>query len=220
MSVFTACTSLSDDYTNPGDKLGGGQAVSESASSYDTTSITERVDSADITVIENGDDVSYEGENYFAVDLTALSSDYEITESGNYVFTGTTVYRIVLSAKGIDVHLFLENASFDSIFSDGKPSSTIITLIGSNTATGLIADSDDDAKGTIYLKNDAVINGSGSLSATSTTKNALHCTGALKITGATLSLDSYKYAVRGNVRNHILFFNLKVYQTRVNMQIF
>lgn len=118
-------------------------------------------------MIENGDDVSYEGENYFAVDLTALSSDYEITESGNYVFTGTTVYRIVLSAKGIDVHLFLENASFDSIFSDGKPSSTIITLIGSNTATGLIADSDDDAKGTIYLKNDAVINGGSNIKVTS-----------------------------------------------------
>lgn len=51
MCVFTACTSLSDDYTNPGDKLGGGQVVSESASSYDTTSITERGLSATSEII-------------------------------------------------------------------------------------------------------------------------------------------------------------------------
>lgn len=196
--TFTACSSLNDDYANPGDKLGGGQVVSESASSYDTSAINERVDSADITVIENGDDVSYEGEDYIAVNLSALSSDYNVTESGNYVFTGTTTYRIVLSAKGIDVHLFLENATFDSIFSDGKPSSTIITLTGNNTATGLLSDSDENSKGTIYVKNDAVINGDGSLAVTSAQKNAVHCTGALKIVGATLSLNAYKHAVRGN----------------------
>lgn len=196
--TFTACSTLSDDYENPGDSLGGGKVVEETADSYDDTSISERVESADTVVIENGDDSSYEGEEYTLVDLSSLTSDYLIEQSGNYVFEGTTAYRIVLSTKGIDAHIFLENATFDSIFSDGKPSSTVITLTGENVATGLVSDGDDDAKGTLYIKNDAVINGDGSISVTSATKNALHGTGALGIYGATVSVNAYKHGVRGN----------------------
>ncbi len=126
----TACSSVSDDYENPGDKLGGGQVVTGTANSYDSSAISDRVESADTTVIGNGDVVTYDKETCTAVNLSSLSGDYLVIQSGDYVFTGSTTYSIILSTKGIDVHLFFENATFDSIFSDGKPSSTVITLTG------------------------------------------------------------------------------------------
>ncbi|MBO4554403.1 MAG: carbohydrate-binding domain-containing protein [Clostridia bacterium] len=190
----------------PGQQGGmpGGQGGSNVAASNITTTgadkseVLAQIEAFDFEV--DFDDVTdHSTLDVTTVNLDELTSDYEISASGNYVFTGTTTFRIVLAKKNIDVHIWLENATLDSIYSDKKPNSTVITLVGENTLTGVMATADEDAKGTLYVKNDLLINGNGSLSVTSgEDTNGVHCTGRLVIEDATLTVNSGKHGLRGN----------------------
>ena len=190
----------------PGQQGGmpGGQGGSNvTASNITTTGVDKsellsQISAYDYSV-EFDETTDYAGLDVTEVNLDELTSDYEISASGNYVFTGTTTFRIVLAKKNIDVHIWLENATLDSIYSDKKPNSTVITLVGENTLTGVMATADEDAKGTLYVKNDLLINGNGSLSVTSgDDTNGVHSTGKLVVENATLTVNSGKHGLRGN----------------------
>ena len=184
----------------PGGMQGGSNATADSITTtgVDTTDIEAQIAAYDFD-LEFDDVTDYSGLSVTVVNLSELTADYEITASGNYVFTGTTTYRIVLAKKNIEVHIWLENATLDSIFADKKPTSTVITLVGENTLTGVLSNANDDAKGTLYVKNDLLINGNGSLNiASGTDKNGVHCTGKLVVEDATLTVNAGKHGVRGN----------------------
>ena len=185
----------------PGQGFQGGSNASASnvtTSAVDTSALEAAIAAFDFDV--DFDDVtSYEGLSIVEVNLSTLEADYEIKASGNYVFTGSTEYSIVLAKKDITVHIWLENATLDSVFADKKPTSTVITLVGENTLTGVSASANDSAKGTLYVKNDLLINGNGSLTvASGDDKNGVHCTGKLVIEDATLVVNSGKHGIRGN----------------------
>lgn len=187
-----------EDFTNPGDYLGGGGEVEIDEKEYDTEEIEEQKESYIIEVFDNEDETEVPDE-IKNVDLSELSEDYKIEKSGSYYFTGSTTYKIVLGKKEIEIHLYFDNATLDSIFADKKPTSTIITLIGNNTLTGVESDTNEDSKGTLYVKNDLVINGSGSLNISSGDgKNGIHATGTLKIIDAAIIINAGKHGVRGN----------------------
>ncbi|MBQ3754585.1 MAG: carbohydrate-binding domain-containing protein, partial [Clostridia bacterium] len=188
----------------PGGQQGGFQNGSNASASTVTTS---GVDTSELEAaiaafdfdVDFDDVTSYERLSVVEVNLSTLEADYEIKASGNYVFTGTTEYRIVLAKKDITVHIWLEDATLDSVFADKKPTSTVITLVGENTLTGVSASADENAKGTLYVKNDLLINGNGSLLvASGDDKNGVHCTGKLVIEDATLVVNSGKHGIRGN----------------------
>ena len=184
----------------PGGQQGGNNASASTVttSAKDTSALEAEIKDFDYT-LELEDVTSYEGLEVVKVDLASLAEDYVITESGNYVFTGETEYRIVLGAKNIEVHIWLENAKLDSIFSDKKHASTVITLVGEHEMTGLLSDADDDAKGTLYVKNDLLINGNGQLTISSGDgKNGVHVTGKLEVKDATLTIVAGKHGIRGN----------------------
>ena len=182
----------------------GGQGGSNSTAATvttegaDTSAIEAQIAAYDFD-LEFDDVTDYTELEVTRVNLDELTEDYVITASGNYVFEGTTEYRVVLGAKNIEVHIWLEDATLDSIFADKKPTSTVITLVGENTLTGVLSDANDDAKGTLYVKNDLLINGNGSLNiASGEDKNGIHCTGKLVIEDATISVNAGKHGVRGN----------------------
>lgn len=187
----------------PGDNFGDG-GISSSVdidyddTLYDASAITAKASALSTTVADDENVTDYTGSEYTEIKLDDLDGDYSITKSGNYVFSGTTTYRIVLAKKDISLHLWFSNATADSVFSDKKPASTVITLVGNNALTGVLADVFDDAKGTLNVKNDLVLNGSGTLTVASAEKNAVHCTGKLKITDITLEINAGKHGIRGN----------------------
>lgn len=225
--VFVSCDQSSTDTTDTGAQSGnvlptppdggtppdgqGGQqggfpgqggsnvtAANITTTGADKSEVLEAIAAYDYEV-EFDDVTDYAGLEVVNVNLDELTEDYEIDASGNYVFTGTTTFRIVLAKKNIDVHIWLENATLDSIFADKKPASTVITLVGDNTLTGTAATANEDAKGTLYVKNDTLINGNGSISITSgDDTNGIHCTGRLVIEDATITVNSGKHGVRGN----------------------
>lgn len=196
---LVACNS-EDSFTNPGDSLGGGGTVSDedTPTETDTSSLETQIAALDTTITTEEQVTSADGLTTTTVNLSELTTDYTITAAGNYVFSGTTTHRIVLGVKGAELHIFLNNATFDSIYSDKKPTSTIITLNGTNVLTGLLSDTNDDAKGTLYVKNALTINGSGTIKVTSASKNAIHCTGILKLVDTTVTAVAQNHGIRGN----------------------
>lgn len=179
---------------------GGSNATASSITTtgIDTSEIEAQIAAYDFE-LEFDDVTDYSALEVTTVNLDELADDYVISESGNYVFTGTTEYRIVLEAKNIEVHIWLENATLDSILANKKPTSTVITLVGENEMTGTLSDADDNSKGTLYVKNDLLINGNGSLTVSSgEDKNGVHVTGKLEVKDATLNITAGKHGIRGN----------------------
>src|SRR5574344_1339567 len=129
---------------------------------------TEATSAVTIDYDENDDDIDFSNYEETLVDLNNLNINYTITTGGIYHFTGSFTNEIIVNASA-NVKIILDNVT---IVSNNGPciyvknaKNTVINLIGNNTLTdstnynGL----DDEAKATIFSKDDLIFEGNGTL---------------------------------------------------------
>ena len=172
--LFAGCTPTGNNgFVNPGDSLGGGGIVENIPDATDSESMENANQTAGET--EKGEAVP-EG----AIPLTQTG---KITESGDYLVTGSLEGKI--SVKAEHVTLFLNGAALSS--ADDKVITSdydlTLTLLGENSAETSAASTN-----AISCDGDLVINGSGSLTVKST-KNAIKAN-TISATEATLDIQS------------------------------
>lgn len=130
-----------------------------------------------------------------------------ITSSGTYVLSGKFTGQIYIDAKdSAVVHLVLNGVEINSesgpaiYAADGKK--VILTLAEStentlsDTSNYTFADGEDEPDATLFIKNDLVINGSGTLKVNANYKTAIKTKDTLAIISGNFDLTSVDNAVR------------------------
>lgn len=158
--------------------------------------------SSSTIIILNGSEAEIEGSgaNY-------SDGKVNITSSGTYVLSGKFTGQIYIDAgDSAVVHLVLNGVEINSesgpaiYAADGKK--VILTLaestenILSDTSNYTFADGEDEPDATLFIKNDLVINGSGTLKVNANYKTAIKTKDTLAIISGNFDLTSVDNAVR------------------------
>ena len=158
--------------------------------------------SSSTIIILNGSEAEIEGSgaNY-------SDGKVNITSSGTYVLSGKFTGQVYIDAKdSAVVHLILNGVEINSesgpaiYAADGKK--VILTLaestenILSDTSNYTFADGEDEPDATLFIKNDLVINGSGTLKVNANYKTAIKTKDTLAIISGNFDLTSVDNAVR------------------------
>lgn len=134
-----------------------------------------------------------------------VSNQCEITSSGNYYFSSSITNAITIAKNAGNVHIWLDNANItaedDSAISAAKGAYVIITLTGTNSLTTSLR-SKNKSKHAVSCKENLTINGSGTLTITST-KSAISCDKAFIGLGGTLVVTAEKHAITADT----VYFN-------------
>ena len=173
------------------------------SSMYSEEDLNTSWDKSSSTIITlNGSEAEIEGSgaNY-------SDGKVNITSSGTYVLSGKFTGQIYIDAKdSAVVHLVLNRVEINSesgpaiYAADGKK--VILTLAESteNTLSGTsnytFADGEDEPDATLFIKNDLVINGSGTLKVNANYKTAIKTKDTLAIISGNFDLTSVDNAVR------------------------
>ncbi len=173
------------------------------SSIYSEEDLNTSWDKSSSTIITlNGSEAKVEGSgaNY-------SDGKVNITSSGTYVLSGKFTGQIYIDAKdSAVVHLVLNGVEINSesgpaIYADdGKK--VILTLAEStentlsDTSNYTFADGEDEPDATLFIKNDLVINGSGTLKVNANYKTAIKTKDTLAIISGNFDLTSVDNAVR------------------------
>lgn len=134
-----------------------------------------------------------------------VSNQCEITSSGNYYFSGSITNAITIAKNAGNVHIWLDSANItaedDSAISAAKGAYVIITLTGTNSLTTALG-SKNKSKHAVSCKENLTINGSGTLTITST-KSAISCDKAFIGLGGTVVVTAEKHAITADT----VYFN-------------
>ena len=173
------------------------------SSIYSEEDLNTSWDKSSSTIITlNGSEAKIEGSgaNY-------SDGKVNITSSGTYVLSGKFTGQVYIDAKdSAVVHLVLNGVEINSesgsaiYAADGKK--VILTLAESteNTLSDIsnytFADGEDEPDATLFIKNDLVINGSGTLKVNANYKTAIKTKDTLAIISGNFDLTSVDNAVR------------------------
>ncbi len=177
-------------FVNPGDNLGGG-GVGTIPSQVDSLT-ADGVTVSDLSDLSQN--VSYEG----ATAIEGSEDTLTITEAGNYVLKGEFKNGVVVNvANGETTHLFLDGAVISNqngiaLSNVNKKSDLIVTLVSGSENT--VSNAGDDANA-IHVKGNLYINGTGSLSVTSESKNAIKVSKSLVIVDAQITVESQNHGI-------------------------
>jgi hypothetical protein len=176
---------VSEGFVNPGDSLGGG-----GESTYTPEVTYSEIENK---AIERAGTIASGGE--VPSDAKVVSESGKISKAGNYVISGTLEGKINVTAE--NVHLYLNNATLtnEKKVIESKYD-LIITLIGENSVTNTNA----DGSNAIDCDKDLVINGTGSLSVTST-KNGIKGN-SISITEATIVINAQKDGLNAEISDY------------------
>ncbi len=178
------------DFSNNGDNLGGGG----------TGTIPDQVDDVSTDEFTFSDlselcaDIDYSS----ATVLTGSETAVEIAEAGSYVLSGNFEGGIVISVGNKEsVHLFLNGANISNsdgiaISNTNKKSSLTITLV--EGTENVVSNAGEDVNA-IHVKGELSINGSGKLTVTSQSKNAIKVSKGLVIVDATVVIESTNHGI-------------------------
>ena len=179
-----------EQFSNPGDSLGGGGTGEVAVSAEDQTGgIKEELSDRDFSEL---------AENTSYADATFVSPTEEVvtlTKSGTYRFLGE-YGGIALGADNLKLHLILNGATITSdagVALDGsafKKAEVVVTLIESNSITS--TSEEDNA---VHIKGSLSFNGSGSLAVTSRGKHAVKVTKAFTAVNCSLSLAAASHGI-------------------------
>jgi len=184
----------------------------EDTSTQVTSTITVELSSNDLdatyedssveTVTFNGTSIDANGAN-----LSVNGSVLTISGAGDYLISGTLDDgQIVIAADKEDiVHIFFDGVNLSS--EDGSPfvllnaDKVVLTLVEGSTNTitdgsTYSATGDEDPDAALFAKDDLTINGTGSLSITSS-EIGIHSSNSLIILDATVTVDSDKDGLKG-----------------------
>ena len=129
-----------------------------------------------------------------ALPATYTTGTYTITAAGDYYFSGDLTGVIEVKKNAGAVHIYLDGVTYSaegkSVISSKSGSYVTVTLIGTNA----LSNSGDTAKHVIDSKETLVINGSGTLTITST-KSAIACDATFYGLGGTVNVTAAKHAV-------------------------
>ena len=173
------------------------------SSIYSEEDLNTSWDKSSSTIITlNGSEAEVEGSgaNY-------SDGKVNITSSGIYVLSGKFTGQVYIDAKdSAVVHLVLNGVEINSesgpaiYAADGKK--VILTLVEStentlsDTSNYTFADGEDEPDATLFIKNDLVINGSGTLKVNANYKTAIKTKDTLAIISGNFDLTSVDNAVR------------------------
>ncbi len=159
---------------------------SSSASTPETTT-SDSADSAEEAVgtVDEGSDSVPEN-------ATKISGDYTIEDAGDYYVTGESDGKITVECEGVTLYIVNATVTNKKKVIESNYSLTI-TLIGENSVTN----TNTDGSNAIDCAGDLIINGSGSLTLSST-KNGIKGNSII-VVGATLKIKAEKDGLHAEV---------------------
>lgn len=162
----------------------------QSQTSYDESRATQ-ITLADQTATVTGQGASFSGQT-----LT-------IAQAGTYVLTGIgkNIKLVVEAADTDQVHLVFQNLTLEgegTLLQVNKAQEVVISLVegSQNALTESQASDDEEVKATIHSQVPLTLNGTGNLTLTALTKNALEVEDDLKVLGGTYTVKAANHGFK------------------------
>ena len=188
---LTACMSLA----YPAFAQSGAQE-SQSVTSFQAQTSYDESQASQITLADQTATVTGQGASFSGQTLT-------ITQAGTYVLTGSgkNIKLVVEAADTDQVHLVFQNLTLEgegTLLQINKAQEVVISLAegSQNALTESLASDDEKVKATIHSQVPLTLNGTGNLTLTALTKNALEVEDDLKVLGGTYAVKAANHGFK------------------------
>ena len=173
-----------------------GAQESQSVTSFQAQTSFDESQASQITLADQTATVTGQGASFSAQTLT-------ITQAGTYVLTGSGKnLKLVVEAADTDqVHLVFQNLTLEGegiLLQVNKAQEVVISLAegSQNALTESQASDDEKVKATIHSQVPLTLNGTGNLTLTALTKNALEVEDDLKVLGGTYTAKAANHGFK------------------------
>lgn len=173
-----------------------GTQESQSVTSFQAQTSYDESQASQITLADQAATVTGQGASFSAQTLT-------ITQGGTYVLTGSgkTIKLVVEAADTDQVHLVFQNLTLEgegTLLQVNKAQEVVISLAdgSQNALTESQASDDEEVKATIHSQVPLTLNGTGNLTLTALTKNALEVEDDLKVLGGTYTVKAANHGFK------------------------
>ena len=173
-----------------------GAQESQSVTSFQAQTSFDESQASQITLADQTATVTGQGASFSAQTLT-------ISQAGTYVLTGSGKnLKLVVEAADTDqVHLVFQNLTLEgegTLLQINKAHEVVISLAegSQNALTESQASDDEKVKATIHSQVPLTLNGTGSLTLTALTKNALEVEDDLKVLGGTYTVKAANHGFK------------------------
>ena len=173
-----------------------GTQESQSVASFQAQTSYDESQATQVTLADQTATVTGQGASFSDQTLT-------ITQAGTYVLTGSgkNIKLVVEAADTDQVHLVFQNLTLEgegTLLQINKAYEVVISLAegSQNTLTESQASDDEKVKATIHSQVPLTLNGTGSLTLTALTKNALEVEDDLKVLGGTYTVKAANHGFK------------------------
>lgn len=173
-----------------------GTQESQSVTSFQAQTSYDESRASQITLADQTATVTGQGASFSDQTLT-------ITQGGTYVLTGSgkNIKLVVEAADTDQVHLVFQNLTLEgegTLLRINKAQEVVISLAegSQNTLTESQASDDEKVKATIHSQVPLTLNGTGNLTLTALTKNALEVEDDLKVLGGTYTVKAANHGFK------------------------
>ncbi|WP_315270627.1 carbohydrate-binding domain-containing protein [uncultured Abiotrophia sp.] len=173
-----------------------GTQESQSVTSFQSQTSYDESQASQITLADQTATVTGQGASFSDQTLT-------ITQTGTYVLTGSgkNIKLVVEAADTDQVHLVFQNLTLEgegTLLQINKAQEVVISLAegSQNALTESQASDDEEVKATIHSQVPLTLNGTGNLTLTALTKNALEVEDDLKVLGGTYTVKAANHGFK------------------------
>ena len=173
-----------------------GTQESQSVTSFQAQTSYDESRATQITLADQTATVTGQGASFSDQTLT-------ITQAGTYVLTGSgkNIKLVVEAAATDQVHLVFQNLTLEgegTLLRINKAQEVVISLAegSQNALTESQASDDEEVKATIHSQVPLTLNGTGNLTLTALTKNALEVEDDLKVLGGTYTVKAANHGFK------------------------
>ena len=173
-----------------------GAQESQSVTSFQAQTSYDESQATQVTLADQTAAVTGQGASFSAQTLT-------ITQAGTYVLTGSgkNIKLVVEAADTDQVHLVFQNLTLEgegTLLQVNKAQEVVISLAegSQNALTESQASDDEKVKATIHSQVPLTLNGTGNLTLTALTKNALEVEDDLKVLGGTYTVKAANHGFK------------------------
>ena len=173
-----------------------GTQESQSVTSFQAQTSYDESRATQITLADQTATVTGQGASFSDQTLT-------ITQTGTYVLTGSgkNIKLVVEAADTDQVHLVFQNLTLEgegTLLQINKAQEVVISLAegSQNALTESQASGDEEVKATIHSQVPLTLNGTGNLTLTALTKNALEVEDDLKMLGGTYTVKAANHGFK------------------------
>ena len=173
-----------------------GTQESQTVTSFQAQTSHDESQASQITLADQTATVTGQGASFSDQTLT-------ITQAGTYVLTGIgkNIKLVVEAADTDQVHLVFQNLTLEgegTLLQINKAQEVVISLAegSQNALTESQASGDEEVKATIHSQVPLTLNGTGNLTLTALTKNALEVEDDLKVLGGTYTVKAANHGFK------------------------